>query len=81
MNSHHPRSWVVEGRTEGGEFETIDEEADSAFLNGVSLVHTFALSLPSSKEFKYIRMRLTGPNWAKDDFLIFDSFEIYGRLI
>ena len=63
------------------EFETIDEEADSAFLNGVSLVHTFALSRPSSKEFKYIRVRLTGPDWANANYLIFDSFEIYGRLI
>ncbi|KAK8871446.1 hypothetical protein M9Y10_007175 [Tritrichomonas musculus] len=81
VNSNHPRSWVVEGRTEGGEFETIDEESDCAFLNGVSLVHTFALSRPSSKEFKYIRVRLTGPDWANANYLIFDSFEIYGRLI
>ncbi|KAK8852705.1 hypothetical protein M9Y10_017694 [Tritrichomonas musculus] len=32
VNHYNPRSWVVEGRTEGGEFETIDEESDCVFL-------------------------------------------------
>ena len=83
VNDHHPKSWVIEGSNDNISWETIDEEKNCSYLNGVSLVHTFPMNHPKSTEFKYIRMRSTGPNWCGNSYhyLIFDSFEIYGRLI
>lgn len=81
VNNHHPKSWQIEGSIDNSSWETIDEEKNCTFLNGKSHVHTFAMNHPTSTEFRYIRMRQTDKNWCGCNYLIFDSFEIYGRLI
>lgn len=80
-NIHHPRSWVVEGSSDNSSYETLDKQYDCSYLNGQNIVHTFKMNQPNGKEYRYIRMRLTGPDWANCNYLKIDSFEIYGRLI
>ena len=80
-NSVHPKSWVIEGSKDNKEWDTIDKEDNCSFLNGNALVHTFSMNQGCSKEFKYIRMRSTGPDWSSTNYLAFESFEIYGTLI
>ena len=81
QNDHHPRSWVIEASSDNNSWEILDQEDDSPHLHGGNIAHTFAMNRPNSKEFQYIRMRQTGPNWEGENFLIVCSFEIYGRLI
>ena len=80
-NAHHPKTWVIEGSNDNSSWDKIDEEVNCAHLNGLNVSHTFEMNKQNSNEYKYIRMRLTGPNWANYNYLMVDSFEIYGRLI
>ena len=77
----HMRSWAVECSNDGSSWDTLDSQSNSEYLNGSGLFHTFALQNQQSKEYRFIRIRSTGPNWSGNNFLIFDSFEIYGTLI
>lgn len=81
QNWCHPRSWVVEGSTDNTSWVTLDTQRGCSHLNGSGLVHTFKVNNETSKEFKYIRMKSTGKNWYNNNYLIIDSFEIYGTLI
>ena len=80
-NDTHPRNWVIEGSNDDISWTIIDEENDCPFLNGKNVVHTFRMNRPNLKEFQYIRMKITGPDWRNSFYLGIDSFEIYGKLI
>ena len=77
----HPKSWVIECSNDNSSWETVDEENNCSYLNGANIVHTFKMNHPSSKEFRYIRIRQTGTTWSGNNHLVIDSFEIYGKLI
>lgn len=81
-SSDHPKTWVIEGKTdEISQWENIGGESDCAYLNAGSVSHVFALTNENGKEFRYIRMRQTGPNWHDQHHLRIGSFELYGSLI
>lgn len=80
-NTHHPKTWVIEGSNDNEHWNIINEQDCCSRLNGKNLVHAFMIKNPNSKRFKYLRMRQTGPNWANCNFLAIDSFEIFGTLI
>lgn len=79
--NNYPKSWVIEGSNDNKQWEIVDEENNCSYLNGENLVHTFHINKNNNKEFQYIRMRSTGPNWAGENYLAFSLFEIYGKLI
>lgn len=78
---HHPRSWVIEGSETGNEWTQLDEEKDCSHLNESNIVHTFVMKNSQTKEFKYIRMKSTGPDWNNSHYLDVCSIEFYGKLI
>ena len=80
-NSHHPKSWIVECSNDNIKWEMVDEEKDFSYLNGNNYSHTFTMNHQKQTEFRYIRIRLTGPSWGNGDYLKFDSFEVYGQFI
>ena len=80
-NSNYPKSWVIQGSNDNNSWETIDEEKDCPILNGNSVVHTFTMNHPKPTKFKYIRMYSTGTDWSNNNYLAFESFEIYGIFI
>lgn len=78
-NSSHPKSWVIEGSDDNSKWEIVDEQKNCSLLNGSNLVHTFdILKKEEEKEFRYLRIRLTNPNWQNNHYLAFDSIEFYG---
>lgn len=79
--SYHPKSWVIECSNDNVSWDVVSEENDCSFTNGKNLIHTFKINRPNKKEYRYIRMRLTGPDWKNENHLRFSSFEIYGKLI
>ena len=83
QNDCHPRSWVIECSNDNSSWEIVDEEKDCSHLNGSKYVHTFKMNHPTNKEYKYIRMRITGPTWhsSTNYQLIINSFEIFGKII
>lgn len=80
-NSIHPKSWVVEGSNDNQNWDVLDEQTDSPFLNGKNRVHAFAIEKDKSCEYRYIRMRLTGENWCGCYHMVVESLEFYGTLI
>lgn len=79
-NGDHPKCWIFEGSNDNDSWETLDSEDNCADLNGSNLVHTFAVKNQNSKEYRYIRVRSTGPSWSGDNYFGFDSFEIFGSM-
>lgn len=76
-----PRSWVFECSNDNANWESLDEENNQECLKGMGFIHTFKIRNQTSKEFRYIRIRSTGPDWNNWNYLILDSIEIYGKLI
>ena len=79
-NCFHPRSWVIEGSNDKYSWDIIDEKKDCPYLNGKNLVFTFNMNHKNHIAYKYIRMRLTGPNWDGSHYFGLDSFELFGQL-
>lgn len=50
-------------------------------INDTYWMKVFQISNQNSREFLYIRLRITGPNWDNKNKLVINSFEIYGKLI
>lgn len=80
-NEEHPKSWVVEGSNDKNDWEIIDEHNNNASLNGENLVQTFSINESKRKQFRFIRMRLTGENWSSTNCLDINAIEFYGRYI
>lgn len=61
----------------------LDEQSNCLHLNGGNLVHTFQKQNEneSNKYSKYLRNRLTGPNFHGDNYLYICSIEFYGKII
>lgn len=77
----HPKSWVIEGSINSNAWEVLDDQKNCSYLNGRNKIYTVKINNESSKEFKYIRMRMTGQSWYNDNCLQLHSFEIFGRLV
>lgn len=80
VDSHHPRNWIIEVSNDNKNWTTIDEQTDNSTLKGNNIVHTFPVK-KTEESFKFIRMRITGPNWYNNYRLYICSMEIYGKLI
>lgn len=79
-NGDHPKCWIFEASNDNDNWETLDSQNDCKDLNGSNLVKTFAIKNNDPKEFRYIRLRSTGPSWSGDNYFGFDSFEIFGSM-
>ena len=80
-NDHYPKSWVIEGSNDNIEWKVIDVQNNCSFLKGSNLVHTFEIQNPDSLEFRYLRMKITGPDWCDCVHLNINCIEFYGELI
>lgn len=80
-NSIKPKSWVIEGSNDKKKWTVLDEQQNSPHLNGSFFVHTYPIKSKNMKMFRYLRMRLTGPNWRNNDSLCIGQIEFYGKLI
>lgn len=79
--NRHPRIWVVEGSKDNQNWTVLDEEKDCPYTKKSNSIHTFEIKQQKEKEFQFIRLRSTGKDWAGTNYLIIDSFELYGTLV
>lgn len=85
-NNWHLKSWVIEGSNDKSTWEILDDQRDCNYLNGSHFIHNFQIQRQTGKEFRYLRIRKTGPNWFRNNLslrnkMVFDSIEFYGTLI
>lgn len=82
QNGNHPRMWIVEGYSEkNSQWVKLDEHLNCAFLNDLNVIHSFNIDNKSNAQFRYIRIRQTGRNWANANYFVLGSVEFYGILI
>lgn len=79
-NYSNPKSWVIEGSNDDINWELLDERINCSDLNYPYKPKIFHISNPNKNEFRFIRMRLTGPTWYDSNYFIFCSFELYGKM-
>lgn len=79
-SNYHLKSWVVEGSNDNSSWETIDKQENCSILNKQNFVYTFTVKNNTQNNYQYIRLHQTGQNWQGNDYLIFDSFEIFGGI-
>lgn len=77
----HLRNWVIEGSNNNSSWEILDQQNNCEYLNGISYAYTFPINNPNSRQYRYIRLRLSGKDWQGQYILMFNSFEIYGSLL
>ena len=77
---NHLKSWVVEGSNDNSRWEKLDEHNNCSALNGNCNSHLFTIENQSQNEYRFIRIRLTGPDWNDQNYLMLGSVEFYGRL-
>ncbi|KAK8865196.1 hypothetical protein M9Y10_010732 [Tritrichomonas musculus] len=77
----HPKSWVAEVAGDDRVFKVVDEEKNCSYLNGNRLVHTFKIDKELPGEYRFFRIRQTGPDWYGAHYLTFETIELYGELI
>lgn len=80
-NSPEPQNWVIEGSNDNSSFDILSEEKNCKVIHGNGKIQTFNIQNQSSKEYRYIRLRITGTCGHNNYYLIIDSFELYGNLI
>jgi hypothetical protein len=77
-NGYHLKSWVLEGSKEGNLWIEIDRQNDCGDLNSQFAVATF--SVCCSESVRLLRLRQTGPNHCRQNYLYFTAFEIFGSV-
>ena len=77
----HPKSWIIEGLNDNGQWENLSTVNDCSYLNGRCLSHIFQVTNPNQKKFSRIRLTQTGKTWFPNDCLSINCFELYGKLM
>ena len=72
---------MIEGSNDNYSWEQIDSQTNCNETNSNGVVRTFKIQKELKNEFRYLRMKETGPNWYNQNFLEFSAIEFHGTLI
>ena len=76
---NHPKSWVLEVSTDGQTWTVVDRHVDDNAMNSPCVTRNFQFT-PVSGSFRYVRLRLIGPNHSRNHQLHIAWFEVFGTL-
>lgn len=76
----HPKSWVLEVSNDGFGWTEVDRRTNVNELNSDFVTRNFKVSSVVKDSFRYIRLRLIGPNHAGTNILLCSALEIFGTL-
>lgn len=79
-NGYKIKSWVIEGSNDNSQWDNLDTQQDNSLTKANNAVLIFNTKSNQKKKYKFIRIRLTGPNWANNYHMRLNSFEVYGTL-
>lgn len=82
---YHLKNWTIEGSNTANEkdWKTLDTRNDITCLDGSNAMHTFDIQtrLNPNEYFRYLRIRITGPNSAGNYYhLILSALEYFGSI-
>ena len=75
------KSWIIECSNDSSSWDVIDDVKNCSLIKESNRFHTFNIQKKNLSFYRFIRIRMTGQNWNNDDYLIIDSFEIFGTLL
>lgn len=78
-NFANPKNWILEGSDNGREWVEMDRHEDCPDLNNKNVIQNYKIK-GDFKEFKYIRVKQIGKNWANMDQLTLSKVELFGEL-
>ena len=80
-DSHHPRSWVIEGSNtdEESDWKILDKKDNNKTVNGINTCYTFNIN-EQDEYYRYLRIRQTGKNSSGYDFFCFSGLEYFGKI-
>jgi hypothetical protein len=76
---NHPRTWILEGVGEDGDWFLLDCRTGNTELTGLNTVRTF--SIGSVREVRSVRLRQIGLDSSKCNHLVLKSMEFFGELL
>ena len=76
---YHIQSWVVEGSTDGQNWDEINRQENVKELAQEGCVRSFPVD--STSEFRFLRIRQTGPNSNGSNAMTLARFEVFGSFI
>lgn len=79
-NYYNLKSWVIEVSNDQRRWEIVDRQDGSNYLNGERYSHLFTVSNQMQEGFRYVRLRMTAPNWSNSNYLIIEAFELFGKM-
>mgnify|MGYP001074881327 CR=1 FL=1 len=71
----YPKSWIIEGLNDNGEWENLSTVNDCSYLSGPCHTHIFPVTNPNQKKFRSIRTTQTGKNCGGGYYLNINCFE------
>jgi hypothetical protein len=74
----HPRSWVIEGSSDGKCWTVIDSRQTDE-LDGPNLVRSFPIE--NQSKWRMVRLRQTETNHGGTHYLTFSAWELFGSLV
>lgn len=81
---YHLKNWTIEGSNTANEkdWKTLDTRNDITCLDGSNAIHTFDIQtrLNPDEYFRYLRIRITGPNSGNCYHLILSALEYFGSI-
>ena len=75
----HPKSWVLEVSNDRQIWTVVDRHVDDNALNSACVTCNFQIT-PVSGSFRYVRLRLIGPNHSGNYQLHIAWFEVFGTI-
>lgn len=78
-NFANPKNWILEGSDNGRDWIEMDRHEECPDLNNKNVIKNYKIK-GDFKEFKYIRVKQIGKNWANMDQLTLSKVELFGEL-
>lgn len=78
----HLMNWSIEGSNDDTDWRVLDSRVNEKSLDDSSSENTFDIStkLASDEAFRYLRLRVTGPNSRNTNLLFVSAIEFFGKL-
>ena len=75
------KSWVIEASNDEKNWKIIDEQNNCYLMRGGNYIHNFEIMNKNNEEFRFIRLRQTGPSFNGNSIINLKSIEFFGGLI
>jgi hypothetical protein len=74
------RFWVIEGSLDDVTWTELDRREANTEIHSDHLIGSFSISISNDTPYRFIRLRQTGKNAERNDYLVVYGFELFGLI-